>query len=509
MKKTVYFLLVVSLLGFATLFFTQRSASAGELQVVTVLPTPRSLAAATNAPITLTFNQPVNPATITNLTFWAFGRWSGTATGTYSFTNGNQTVTLTPAQPFSAGEQVMVILSHDIQAQDGSPLRTAGYSFQFWTAAAATDLQFETIDTIDVRTTPGQSTRAYGGIATDFNGDGWLDLSIVNEDSADLRVFLSKADSTGLFHPFIQPTTPLNFQASPNEPSDFNRDGHADLVVANISTNSLTILLGNGDGTFASQHINVGTQPRGVAVLDVDGDGDTDIVNTNSGGAGNMSVLLNNGNGVFGAPSFFEGGGNKEWGLAAADMNEDGILDIIIGTQQGTPSVIIHTGDGDGTFTLSHTQNSGGPVWMLNASDVNGDGHEDVAVANSSSNNGAILLGDGDGRTSAPVTFPTDTFTIATDLGDIDGDGDLDWVTSSFSGDWELFLNNGQGHFTRHQGFTSPENASCALMFDFDNDGDLDLALIDETADKVILVRNNNTPPPPAESQYLPYLTNE
>ncbi len=508
MRKITYLFSVVLLFVLSTFFLSRQLASAGELQVVNISPTPRSLAAATNAPITLTFNQPVNPATITNLTFWAFGRWSGTASGTYSFTNGNQTVSLTPAQPFSAGEQVMVILSHDIQAQDGSPLRPAGYSFQFWTAAAATDLQFEIIDTLDVRTTPGQSTRSYGGIATDFNDDGWLDLSIVNEDSADLRVFLSRADGSGLFHPFIQPTTPLNFQASPNEPSDFNRDGKADLVVANISTNSLSILLGNGDGTFASQQINVGTQPRGVAVLDVDGDGDTDIVNTNSGGTGNMSVLLNDGNGVFGLPSFFESGGNKEWGLAAADMNEDGILDIVIGTQQGTPSVIIHTSDGDGTFTLSHSQNSGGPVWMLNASDVNGDGHEDVAVANSSSNNGAILLGDGQGRTSAPVTFPTDTFTIATDLGDIDGDGDLDWVTSSFSGDWELFLNSGNGQFTRQQGFDSPENASCALMFDADNDGDLDLALIDETADKVILVRNNNSPLPP-ELQFMPYLSHE
>src|SRR5690606_31034690 len=155
----------------------------------------------------------------------------------------------------------MVILSHDITAQDGSPLRSAGYSWQFWTEAAATDLQFEIIDTLDVRTTPGQTTRSYGGVATDFNGDGWLDISIVNEDSADLRVFINQADGTGSFDPFLQPTTPLNFQASPNEPSDFNRDGKADLAVANISTNSVSILLGNGDGTFSGQEVTVGSQP--------------------------------------------------------------------------------------------------------------------------------------------------------------------------------------------------------------------------------------------------------
>lgn len=218
MKKTAYLLSALLLVLFATVFLARQLTSAGALELVTINPSPRSLAAATNTPITLTFNQPVNPATVTNLTFWAFGRWSGTATGTYSFTNGNQTVSLTPNQPFSAGEQVMVILSHDIQAQDGSPMRTAGYSWQFWTDAAATDLQFENIDTLDVRTIPNQGTRAYGGVATDFNNDGWLDISIVNEDSADLRVFLSQADGSGLFDPFLQPTTPLNFQAAPANP---------------------------------------------------------------------------------------------------------------------------------------------------------------------------------------------------------------------------------------------------------------------------------------------------
>ncbi|MCL4870922.1 MAG: VCBS repeat-containing protein [Anaerolineae bacterium] len=505
MKKALYLITILALLLPFTFTLSRRLVSAGELQIIAISPPPRSLAAATTAPISLTFNQPVNPATINSHTFWAFGKWSGTAAGSYNFTNGNQTVSLIPNRPFSAGEQVMVIVSHHVQAQDGSPMRQAGYSFQFWTAAAATDLQFEIIDTIEVRTLPNQSTRAYGGVATDFNGDGWLDLSIINEDSADVRVFLNKADGSGLFDPFLQPPTPVNWQASPNEPSDFNRDGHADIAIANISTNSITVLLGNGDGTFTSQEITVGTAPRGIAVLDVDGDGDIDIVNTNSGGSGNMSVLLNNGHGVFGPPTFFEGGANREWGLAAADMNEDGILDLVIGTYATPSYILIQTGNGDGTFTLSHTQSAGGPVWMLNASDVNGDGHEDVAVANSGSNTGSILLGNGDGTAAAPTSFPTDVYTIATDLGDIDGDGDLDWVTSSFSGDWQLFLNDGSGHFTLHHAFTSPENASCAILFDFDNDGDLDLALIDETADKVILVRNNNLPGP-GEAIYMPYM---
>src|SRR6185436_4185843 len=114
-----------------------------------------------------------------------------------------------------------------------------------------------------------QTSRAYGGIASDLNGDQLLDMTIVNEDTADLRVFMNKADATGLFEPFLQPTFGVGPQASPSEPSDFNRDGNTDSCVANISDQSVSILLGNGDGTFQpQQRVVVGVAPRGIAVLD-------------------------------------------------------------------------------------------------------------------------------------------------------------------------------------------------------------------------------------------------
>ncbi|MCI0398419.1 MAG: FG-GAP-like repeat-containing protein [Chloroflexi bacterium] len=468
-----------------------------ELVIVSIQPAPRSGNVSTGSPIVIEFDRPVAQSSINAGSFMAFGKWSGPVGGAYTFSNLDQTVTLTPDQPFSAGEPVMVVLSNQIEGTDGAPLRSAGYSFHFWTQAGVSLRQMELLDTLSTRTTPPAGTRAYGGTATDLNNDGWLDLTIVNEDSADVRVFLNMADGTGNYHDFIQPTFPVNVQASPNEPADFNGDGNADLVVANISTNSLSILSGNGDGTFdPQQEITVGGQPRGVAVLDADGDGDADIANTNSSGTGNMSLLLNNGSGVFGAPSFFEAGVSKEWALGAADMNEDGIMDLVVGGQT-SQQVIVNFGNGNGTFTPAGSAYSvGGAVWMLMVGDVNGDGHEDVSTANGSSNNGAIVLGNGAGGFSAPAVIPTDPFVLATDLADIDGDGDLDWATSSFFGDWNLYVNNGgiqggtAGTFSFDQAFPATQAASCALMLDFDNDGDLDLALIDEVADEVILMKN-------------------
>ncbi len=470
-------------------------ASAGELTVVSVEPAARSLRAAVDTPITVRFDQPVDrDSVIAGQSFTAFGRWSGSVAGTFHFTDDDQTVILLPDHPFSAGEAVMVILSHDLQAADGSFLRSEGYSFQFWTHARSADMDFVEIAVMTTRTTPGETTQSYGGIATDLNGDRFCDITIVNEDTGDLRVFMNQADRSGFYDDFIEPTFPVNDRASPSEPADFNRDGIPDICVANITTGTVSILMGVGDGTFhPQQEVTVGSGPRGIAVLDVDGDGDADIVNTNSTSS-NMSVLLNDGSGVFGPATFFEGGTTGEWALAAADMNEDGILDLVIGSQTAQ-RVVVNLGNGDGTFTLASIQVSGGSTWMLNCGDVNGDGHEDVAVINSFSNNGAILIGDGKGGLAAPQTYSVDPFAIATDLGDLDGDGDLDWVTSSFNGDWRILTNDGLGNFTFFQEIDAPQAASCALLFDFDNDGDLDLALIDELADVVLLMKNSGTAP--------------
>jgi len=463
-------------------------ASTDPMQVVAVRPVAQALRAGVTNPIFVLFDRPVDRATVGPDSLWAFGRWSGTATGQYQFLANDRLVVLRPDQSFSYGERVMVVLSHDVRGADGAALREAGVSWQFWTRALPSQSPFAIADVLSTRTLPAETTRAYGGVATDLDNDGWLDLTIVNEDTGDLRVFMNRADGTGLFDDFLEPTTPVNFQASPNEPSDFDRDGNADIAVANTSSDSVSIVLGNGDGTFApQQEVPVGGDVRGIAVLDVDGDGDTDIVNTNFSGPAAFSLLVNDGTGMFAAPVFFGPPGSGEWALAAADMNGDRIMDLVSAEQQGSGIVSVYAGNGDGTFSLVSTRAAGGAIWMLTTGDVDGDGNEDVAAVGSANDTGVILLGDGAGGLGAPSTVATDPFPLATDLGDIDGDGDLDWITSSFAGNWFLFGNDGSGGFSFRRQFAAPNAASCALMLDADNDGDLDLALVDELADVVIL----------------------
>lgn len=487
--------------GILSLLSASDRLPAQNLSVVSVTPARHSLTAPVNSSIVIEFDRPVVRTTVVPASFWAFGRWSGTVSGTYEFSGGDQTVTLEPARPFSAGETVMVILSHDLEATDGTFLRQAGYSYQFWTGAAAAEMEFHRTDVLSTRT--AARTRTYGGLASDLNGDGWLDLSMVHEDSADLRIFLNTADGSGSFGPFLEPTTPVGAGASPNEPSDFDHDGNVDACVANSSADTVSVLLGNGDGTFQPQQtIAVGGTPRGVAVLDADGDGDIDIVST-SDTESHLAYLKNDGTGVFADPVFFEAGGTRrEWALAASDMNDDGILDLVVGNRSGggtSGEIVINLGNGDGTFTaLPDVHLTIGRVWMLVCGDLNGDTNEDVALCSINNNSaavggGAILLGNGDGTLQDAVDYRISRLDpTSTDIGDLDGDGDLDWIVGASTppGRWTVFTNDGNGVFAPFEEIPAMRSASCTLMLDFDNDGDLDLGLVDEFSDTVTLMEN-------------------
>jgi hypothetical protein len=348
--------LLACLLAAASVSAGESGLALGEMQVVSTRPIHNRLRVGPSTPVTVRFDRPVQPATVNSSSFRVYGRWSGRADGVLSFSSGNQTVTLDPDHDFSAGETVYVNLGHSIVAADGSPLRSAGYAFQFTVSTQSVGtippgpLPFTQIGTLVVRSTPSVPTRAYGGLGSDFDRDGWLDLGIVNEISEDVRVFKNKADGSGLYEPFLQPPTPVGTQASPNEPADFNNDGLPDAAIANIQDSTVSILLGHGDGTFEPQQVRaVGAQPRGLAVLDVDGDGDPDIATANTDG-NNISLLINNGNGVFGPATSFDAGGDGEYSLGAGDMNNDGIDDLVVGTRNDQ-TIHVLRGNGNGTFT--------------------------------------------------------------------------------------------------------------------------------------------------------------
>jgi hypothetical protein len=460
------------------------------LTVVETTPALHAIDARVDGPYSIRFDRPVARDSIDDNSFRVFGRWTGVVGGDFSFSADDCEVSFTPERASSAGDWTWLNLSHHVEAKDGTSLRDAGFAMTFWTGVAESGFEFSEVVRHSTRSSPDEGTRAYGGVATDLNEDGFLDLTIVNEDTADLRVFMNPGDGTLEFPSFLEPTTPIGGKGSPSEPADFDHDGHADIVVANVWGNTISILFGRGDGTFEDHtEIPVGSQPRGVAVLDVDGDADMDIVNTAAVDS-SMSLVLNRGDREFSAPGSFDAGGDGEWGLASADFDGDGIADLIVGAQD-SEEILVHHGNGDGSFSPLAQQDASGRAWQVVVGDLNGDGRLDVTTALGSTGGGSVLLANREGRLRPPDYYTADGLTLATDVADLDGDGDLDWVVSTSEKDWHIYENDGTGVFQLLESVPATEAGSCAIAFDADNDGDLDLALVDEVADEVLFLRND------------------
>lgn len=467
-----------------------------QLGVVSLSPTMNASNVAPDAQIVVEFDRAVDPASLPPTTshFHIGGSVTGPIAGTLALENGDARLRFTPNDPFAAGEVVNVELDRFVQAQDATFLRAGGWSWSFRVRAGVALRSFLEIDSMTCRTIPTVSARVYGGGLADFDRDGWVDIAGVCEDANDVRMFLNRADGRGLFFPFSPTTFPTDSSPSPNEHADLNGDGFLDMVTANTSDFTVSVLLGNGDGTFDPRtDYTVGNGPHGVALLDADGDGDLDIATANTG-VNNVGLLRNNGLGAFGSLSTFDGGGNGEYAIASGDYNNDGLTDLVVGTS-GSFAATVLLSNGNGTFTMQTPVNAGGAPWMMQAGDVNNDGRMDISCANGGSSNGSVMLGNGSGGLGVAQVLGGGSGAVATDLGDLDGDGDLDWVVSYFgSGEFRLNRNNGFGSFTFDQTFGADANGSCAALYDIDNDRDLDMLLFDEIADTIRVMRNLDTP---------------
>ena len=344
--------------------------------------------------------------------------------------------------------------------------------------------------------------------AADFRGNGLLDLAVVNEIDNTLSILANQGAGR-----FLQAAgSPLSLGAArATAPTiapaiasaTFTNSGFADLLITDPVGDTVTVLLSSGDDTFKTatgSPIALGKQPSAMVTGDFNADGNQDFVVANFADD-TLSVFLGNGNGTFkeetGSPFALGSSVAGPIAMVARDFNGDGKLDLAI-VNQTTDNVSILLGNGDGTFA----QATNSPIAVgkfpvaIAAGDLNGDAHADIAVVNQSDNTVTVLLGNGDGTFSAALNSPLKTGQTPKGIAisDFNGDGKEDIaVTDPQTDSVSVFLGLGQGLFANAFELPVGTNPTAILAANFTSGTLPDVAITDNpsgTTGQVTVILN-------------------
>jgi hypothetical protein len=337
----------------------------------------------------------------------------------------------------------------------------------------------------------------------DVNGDGRLDLIAANSTTNTLTVLTN--DGTGGF----------GFNASLNvgkNPGwvlaiDVYGDAKVHLVCCNDGDNTITVLTNNGSGIFSSNAtLTVGNLPQPFVAADINGDGYMDVISPNYTTPGTLTVYTNNGFGRFGTNTTLTVGSYPAC-LCTADVNRDGYVDLISASYKGNNAntLTVLTNRGNGVCGFNARLSVGrAPMWV-SATDVNGDGCVDLVTANNGTNTLTVLTNNGKGIFGFNATLISGGTPVCIAAADLNGDGKLDLVSANggifgldpgHGNSVTVFTNDGSGVFGSNTRFAVGVGAINLLAADINADGRADLITANYYDNTVTVLRNTTTFPP-------------
>jgi uncharacterized repeat protein (TIGR01451 family) len=462
----------------------EASVAVGRSPTAHWLHPPRNIhTAPLTTSISITYDDPMSATTVSSRTFVVHAMQSGMLAGIHGVNEG--TIVVTPTQPFHQGELVYVIATtRTLNVTGTAPLRAT--QWQFRTAVESGSGRF--VNKLQSQIQPISTTVdvALG----DLDGDGDLDAFAANQIYPD-QVWLN--DGKGNFEDSGQELGGAD--SGGVALGDLDGDGDLDAFVANAWPRANTVWLNDGAGTFVNSGQELGgSYSWDVALGDVDGDGDLDAFVANGywpGGQPNK-VWLNDGTGAFRDSGQDLGSADSE-GVALGDLDSDGDLDAFVANAQNNQANTVWLNDGRGTFIDSGQSLGSSYSWDVALGDLDGDGDLDAFVANGYVNQpDKVWLNDGTGSFDDSGQDLGDSYSFGVALGDLDGDGDLDaFVVTSLDQANQIWLNDGAGSFERGQSLDNATSLQVVLE-DVDGDRDLDACVASRNPQTEMLWLNQN-----------------
>jgi hypothetical protein len=458
------------------------------------------------SPVSLPVSEVVDPATIVNITVSAnpgiYGEpiaitasvTPSTATGTITFYDIAVVLGVVPVVNGSATLKTNLLQSglRSLTARyDGDANDVPGTSAVLTVGILSErGLGFAPATTYPSGATPNAAMTA------DVNGDGILDMVVVNAGSGTISVFLG--NSNGTFQSAL--SFPTGSAPVAGVIGDFNGDGKPDVAIA--SGDGVDLLFGNGDGTFQPfVTISIGSAAGGIAMADFNSDGFPDIVSSNVGQT-NVTVLLGNGDGTFpvSIPCSTGPSGTHPGGIGIGDFDTTQTPDIAVADDGGV-TIIMGTltiaSSGVGTFSC---QAPSGPYPVgynsssLEVKDFTGNNIQDIAVTDYNNGFVSVLLGNGDGTFTLKGSYPTDPHPVALASADFNGDGIPDLVVTdgSSTAGMNLFvlLGRGDGSFYSPLGYASDPSMSGVVAAAFVQNGQADVAAVSSATGNLDVLLN-------------------
>ncbi len=285
----------------------------------------------------------------------------------------------------------------------------------------------------------GRTISTLAGVmeVSDVSGDGILDVVAKSNFGTFMTVLVGNGDGT-----FRAPVTYAAGSAGAGQvdikTGDLDGDGDLDIVINNFGDNNLAIYFNNGNGTFQSQRtIATENAPNQIYIADLNGDGKLDLVNPNAG-SNSVSLHFGNGNGTFQSQSTFSAaGGWNHWDSKVGDYNNDGIADLMILVTSANSEIHTYLGNGNGTFRFGSSFAQSNANRGLTSYDVNSDGNLDFIYYNYS--NIVVRLGNGNGSFGSESTYGSGLggiFASSNNLsfGDLNEDGAIDMIHTPATG---------------------------------------------------------------------------